>query len=80
MTLLFHTFDILRMLPRFLSCLFRVKLMFEARLDNSRSQCAFAATLREAAETLRSIAPSADTVYIYEFQTQKLVKVLKYRD
>ncbi len=54
--------------------------MFEARLDNSRSQCAFAATLREAAETLRSIAPSADTVYIYEFQTQKLVKVLKYRD
>ncbi len=54
--------------------------MFEARLDNSRAQCAFAATPREAAETLRSIIPNAGVVYIYEFQTQKLVKVLKYRD
>jgi len=54
--------------------------MFEARIDDSRSQCAFAATLREAAETLKSIAPRAGTVYIYEFETQKLVKVLKYRD
>ncbi len=54
--------------------------MFEARLDNSRSQCAFADTLREAAETLKSMAPRASTVYVYEFHTQKLVKVLKYRD
>ncbi len=54
--------------------------MFEARLDHSRAPCAFAATPREAAETLRSLIPSANLVYVYEFQTQKLVKVLKYRD
>jgi hypothetical protein len=54
--------------------------MFEARVDNLRAQCAFAPTLKEAVETLRSIAPNAGTVYIYEFQTQKLVGVLKYRD
>ncbi len=53
--------------------------MFEARLDNSRAQCAFATTPREAAETLRSMIPSASLVFVYEFQTQKLVKVLEYR-
>ena len=53
--------------------------MFEARLDNARSYCAFAATPQEAAETLKFMVPNANIIYVYNYQTQKLVKVLKYQ-
>ncbi|HMF31900.1 MAG TPA: hypothetical protein VKK79_10815 [Candidatus Lokiarchaeia archaeon] len=53
--------------------------MFEARLDNGHQQCAFAGTVAEAAEALRSLSPSAGDIYVYEYQSQQLVKVLKHR-
>jgi hypothetical protein len=52
--------------------------MFEVRVGNNRQQCAFAETVSEAVQALQSITPSTEDIYVYEFQSQLLVKVLKY--